>query len=186
MLTTKFSFGKNAFDIDRFNKVLWKSVFNIWFFWLRKLPFDEIVQDLGRSELFDKYRIFYGKESNLKSCIIFINERLRLGDSIIFIVTYQGRAVGFTQLYPKFSSVQMTKNWIINDLYVMEQFRSKGVGTMLLKKGFEIAKSKGSNMVYISTQKTNLTAQSLYQYLGFKNVENKNDFLDYNFDLSEY
>jgi len=67
-------------------------------------------------ELFEKYRIFYGKESNLKSCIIFINERLRLGDSIIFIVTYQGRAIGFTQLYPKFSSAQMTKNWIINDL----------------------------------------------------------------------
>lgn len=137
-------------------------------------------------ELFDKYRIFYGKESDLKSCRKFINERLHQGDSLIYIVVYQGRAVGFTQLYPKFSSAQMTKNWIINDLYVNEQFRSKGVGTMLLKKGFEIANEKGSNTVYISTQKTNETAQKLYEYLGFKSVDNKNDFLDYFFNLSRY
>ena len=75
-------------------------------------------------ELLDKYRIFYGKESDLKSCRNFINERLHQGDSLIYIVIYQGRAVGFTQLYPKFSSAQMTKNWIINDLYVNEQFRT--------------------------------------------------------------
>lgn len=137
-------------------------------------------------ELFDKYRIFYGKESNLKSCRNFINERLHLGDSLIYIVIYQGRAVGFTQLYPKFFSAQMTKNWNINHLYVIEQFRPKGVGTMLLRKGFEIAKSKGSNNVCISTQKTNGTAQKLYEYLGFKSLEDKNDFLDYFFDLSEY
>ncbi len=135
-------------------------------------------------DLFDKYRIFYGKESDLKSCKLFINERLHQGDSIIYIVLYQGRAIGFTQLYPKFSSAQMTKNWIINDLYVLEQFRSKGAGTILLKKGFEIAKTKGSKTVYISTQKTNGTAQRLYEYLGFKPVENKNDFIDYFYDLS--
>ncbi len=134
-------------------------------------------------ELFDKYRIFYGKESDLKSCRNFINERLHQADSLIYIVIFQGRAVGFTQLYPKFSSAQMTKNWIINDLYVIEQFRSKGVGTKLLRKGFEIAKLKGGKTVYISTQKTNVAAQKLYEYIGFKSVKNNNDFLDYFFDL---
>jgi hypothetical protein len=55
--------------------------------------------------LFDQYRQFYQQPPDLAAARSFISERLRLGDSKIFQALSEGRAVGFTQLYPAFSSV---------------------------------------------------------------------------------
>ena len=34
--------------------------------------------------------------------------------------------VGFIQLYPSFSTVSLKRQWILNDLYVKEEYRNKG------------------------------------------------------------
>lgn len=50
------------------------------------------------SKLFDQYRIFYKSSSDLEAARKFIQERFQKGDSIIFVVSDDGRIVGFTQL----------------------------------------------------------------------------------------
>jgi len=39
-----------------------------------------------------------------------------------------GRATGFTQLYPLFSSVAARRKWLLNDLLVAPELRLKGYG----------------------------------------------------------
>ena len=61
--------------------------------------------------LFDKYRIFYKQASNLELANDFIWERIINNESVIFIAQNTDNVpMGFTQLYPIFSSVRATKN----------------------------------------------------------------------------
>jgi len=57
--------------------------------------------------LFDAYRVFYKKESDLSAAQVFLRERLIKNQSVVFMVYDGSRAIGFTQLYLLFSSVNM-------------------------------------------------------------------------------
>jgi hypothetical protein len=59
--------------------------------------------------LFDGYRQFYGKNSELDAVREFLTARFTRDESIIFIAYNGGTPVGFTQLYPSFSSVSLAK-----------------------------------------------------------------------------
>ncbi|HNP07626.1 MAG TPA: GNAT family N-acetyltransferase, partial [Cyclobacteriaceae bacterium] len=53
------------------------------------------------AELFDQYRIFYKKESDLEGAQAFLKERLERNESEIFVsFNDEGIMTGFTQLYP--------------------------------------------------------------------------------------
>ena len=82
------------------------------------------IEDLeGVSSLFNSYRIFYEQTSDLEDAKDYIKERLENEDSVIFVVKNNQRYVGFTQLYPTFSSISMKKAWILNDLFVDPETR---------------------------------------------------------------
>lgn len=63
--------------------------------------------------LFDRYRVFYKQFSDLKAARNFLQKRFQTNDSTLFIALENGCGVGFTQLYPSFSSVSMKRIWII-------------------------------------------------------------------------
>ncbi len=67
------------------------------------------VRDLDKvSKLFDQYRLFYGKKTDLKSAKNFLTERISKNDSEIFIAENpENEVIGFVQLYPLFSSTRM-------------------------------------------------------------------------------
>src|SRR5438876_5496886 len=79
--------------------------------------------------LFDDYREFYEAGSDHAAARAFLIERIERHQSVIF-VAYASRheAVGFTQLYPSFSSVSLKQLWILNDLFVRPDVRRGGVG----------------------------------------------------------
>lgn len=80
------------------------------------------------SALFDQYRRFYGQSSDIGAAMAFVKARLEGDDSVIFIAVDEScKALGFTQLYPLFSSVRMQRIWILNDLFVAESARNRGV-----------------------------------------------------------
>ena len=58
--------------------------------------------------LFDAYRVFYKKESDLSAAQVFLRECLIKNQSVVFMVYDGSRAVGFSQFYPLFSSVNMS------------------------------------------------------------------------------
>jgi len=133
--------------------------------------------------LFNQYRIFYGKFSDLGMAKAFIDARLENNESVIFVALAGDQPVGFTQLYPKYSSARLTKNWILNDLFVDNEYRKQGIGEKLIKKAMDFAKTQGSTFVQLETAVDNFTAQSLYEAIGFKKQEPDNEFFLYKIDI---
>lgn len=120
------------------------------------------------AELFDAYRVFYGQEPDLAQALGFIGERLEQGDAVIFVAWDEaGTPVGFTQLYPCFSSVSMGRIWILNDLYVSAAARRQGVGSALLRRARDFGVETGALRIELATAHTNATAQALYASEGY-------------------
>lgn len=124
--------------------------------------------------LFDAYRQFYGKSSDLALAHSFLAERLARQESIIFVAetdTHTNRAVGFTQLYPSFSSARAARIYILNDLYVRADARRLGAAKQLLNAAAEFGRSAGAVRLSLSTAFTNIPAQKLYESMGWKRDE---------------
>lgn len=84
--------------------------------------------------LYLAYRRFYQVEENLGQAREFILKRLQLNESVIFFAEVDGKAVGFTQLYPLFCSLEMKRIWLLYDLYVDESARQHGVAQQLIAR----------------------------------------------------
>ncbi|BAY15995.1 acetyltransferase [Anabaenopsis circularis NIES-21] len=124
------------------------------------------------SVIFNQYRIFYNQASNIEAAKEFLEERFKNKDSVVFAANDNGELVGFTQLYPSFSSVSMKRVWILNDLYVKESYRRKGVANLLMSAAEEYAKESGAVRVILATQISNIAAQKLYEVRDYiKNEE---------------
>ena len=121
--------------------------------------------------LFDAYRVFYEQASDLAAARAFLAERLARGDSHILLAREAGETLGFIQLYASRSSVSMRTIWILNDLFVAPGGRRRGVGRLLLRAARDFAAGTGAVRLELSTQKTNLAAQALYESEGWQREE---------------
>jgi GNAT superfamily N-acetyltransferase len=140
------------------------------------------IHDLGLiSPLFDLYRQFYEQVSNLAMVENFLAQRLQHNESVIFLAFDGDAAVGFTQLYPGFSSVSMARTFLLNDLYVVASHRRLGVGALLLKAAVTHAQSAQAVRMSLTTNVANKTAQAVYEAQGW---EREQAFLTYNFKLN--
>ena len=116
--------------------------------------------------LFNSYRIFYKQDSDIISAKQFLKERILNNESIIYIAYIEKKAVGFTQLYPLFSSVSMKSMYLLNDLYVKSNYRGKGIGEALINKAKTLCESEHNKGLALQTAVNN-PAQKLYERLGF-------------------
>lgn len=148
---------------------------------IRRIDLNEANLVVG---LFNQYRIFYGKFSDLGMAKAFIDARLENNESIILVALADDKPIGFTQLYPNYSSARLTKNWILNDLFVDLDYRKQGIGEALIKTAMDFAKNQGATFVQLETAVDNYTAQSLYETIGFKKQEPDNEFFLYKIDIT--
>jgi ribosomal protein S18 acetylase RimI-like enzyme len=139
-------------------------------------------------DLFNNYRIFYKQPSNIELAKSFIQARLDRNESVIFVATIKDKTfevpVGFTQLYPKFSSARAIKIWVLNDLYVESKYRKQGIGERLINTALGYAKDDQANYVELSTAVDNYTAQKLYESIGFTKQEPSASFFNYKIDIT--
>lgn len=126
--------------------------------------------------LFNKYRIFYNQLSDEEKARKFLIDRIKNKESVIFVAVEDGNAIGFTQLYPSFSSITLKRLWILNDLFVLPEHRNKSVASKLIEKTIRFSKETESTGLVLETGKTNEAAQRLYEKLGFSKSE---DFFFY-------
>lgn len=117
--------------------------------------------------LFDAYRVFYQQKTDIEAAASFLSERLSKNESTIFIEFINETAVGFTQLYPVFSSVSLKPAWLLNDLYVAEKARKQGVANALLNKAKEFGIEKNAKWLLLETAFDNYNAQALYEQNGW-------------------
>ncbi|WP_337042480.1 GNAT family N-acetyltransferase [Emticicia sp. 17c] len=124
------------------------------------------------AEVFDAYRQYYGQPSDITGACAFLTERLLNKESVIFLALEGNKPLGFTQLYPMFSSVSMCRSWTLNDLFVKENIRSKGIGKTLLSTAQQFIQSKGHKGLLLETTPDNTKAQSLYERMGWVREQN--------------
>lgn len=119
--------------------------------------------------LFDGYRQFYKQPSDLARARAFLAERLVNQESqILLAINDAGTGLGFTQLYPLFSSVRAVRTYLLNDLFVAAEARRQGVAKALLIAATDHARSLGAASLSLSTALDNAPAQALYESLGWQ------------------
>ena len=124
--------------------------------------------------LFDQYRNFYGKNSDIESAEEFLDARIENNDSEIFIAEENDTITGFVQLYPLFSSVRMKKYWLLNDLFVNEHFRGKGHSKKMIEEAKILCQKTDACGILLETDKTNTIGNQLYPSCGFRIYEHAN------------
>ena len=77
-----------------------------------------------------------------------------------------GEALGFANLYWTFSSTTAEEHVLLNDLFVTEQVRGKGVGRALIEAARAVARERGSKALSWQTAQDNDVAQRLYDQTG--------------------
>ncbi len=120
------------------------------------------------ANLFDGYRRFYNQSSDLEGAQRFLRARMTNNDSVIFVAAVAQELVGFTQLYPTFSSVSMQRDLILNDLFVSKSARRTGAGMALMNAAADYGRSIGAKSLRLETDEDNSQAQALYERLDYQ------------------
>jgi GNAT superfamily N-acetyltransferase len=92
-------------------------------------------------------------------------------DGLLLGARCQGGLAGYACLYWHFSSLEAVESVLMNDLYVTEDARGRGVGRALIDATAEVARERGTPFVEWSTAPDNHTAQRLYDSTGAERSE---------------
>lgn len=120
------------------------------------------------SKLFDNYRIFYEKKTDLDGAKNFLRNRIQNKESEIFVAENNLKVlVGFVQLYPIYSSTRMKRLWLLNDLFVNENYRGQGASILLISEAKNLCKETNACGLILETAKSNDIGNKLYPKTGF-------------------
>jgi len=89
--------------------------------------------------------------------------------------------VGYACLYWTFTSLVPAEAVLMNDLYVDEATRGKGVGRALIEASAAVARERGAHHLEWSTAPDNHTAQRLYDSTGAE----RSTWIDYVLDVKD-
>jgi GNAT superfamily N-acetyltransferase len=81
------------------------------------------------------------------------------------------RLLGYACLYWHFSSTEARETVLMNDLYVDEAARGRGVGRALIEASADVARERGAAHLEWATDPDNHTAQRLYDSTGAERSE---------------
>jgi GNAT superfamily N-acetyltransferase len=79
--------------------------------------------------------------------------------------------VGYACLYWHFSSLVVAETVLMNDLFVSEAARGRGVGRALIEASAGVARERGAAYLEWATAPDNVTAQRLYDSTGAERSE---------------
>ncbi|MDD8057839.1 MULTISPECIES: GNAT family N-acetyltransferase [Shewanella] len=95
------------------------------------------------SQLFDLYRQQLNQPADYSACHAFLSHRLAENDTMIFVCIKDDVMVGFTQLYPSFSSLLLSPVWYLEDVYVVPEYQQTDVAELMYQKAEQLAQSTG-------------------------------------------
>lgn len=120
------------------------------------------------SQLFNAYRVFYKKISDIPSAQEFLKDRMANNESVIYVAENESKElIGFAQLYPLFSSTRMKRLWLLNDLYIDKRYRGQGTGIMFIECAKDLCRKTKACGLILETEKSNVEGNHLYPKTGF-------------------
>lgn len=131
-----------------------------------------VAGDVARlAPLFDAYRVFYQQPADLEAAETFLRERIERDESVVFVAEDpDGALIGFVQLFPTWASTTTPPGrlWLLNDLFVGEAARRRGVGRALMERAERLAQESGAVGLTLSTAIDNLRAHRLYESIAYR------------------
>jgi ribosomal protein S18 acetylase RimI-like enzyme len=131
-------------------------------------------------DLFRQYLRFYDQEVPEAEARAYLTARRDAGESVLLVAALRpdarppaddappaGTLVGFAQSYPTWSSVSLSRTWVLNDLFVSPDARGTGAGRALVQDTCRRATEAGAIRVSLATAWDNVAAQGLYESEGF-------------------
>ena len=117
--------------------------------------------------LFAGYQRFYESESDDGRNLAFFRRFLAPSEDGLLVGAWdEDRLVGFACSYWTFSSTVADDIALMNDLFVEEDYRGRGVGHALIDATVEAARERGLHHVEWFTATDNEVAQRLYDRTG--------------------
>jgi GNAT superfamily N-acetyltransferase len=92
-------------------------------------------------------------------------------DGVLLGARDGGKLVGYACLYWHFSSLSAAESVLMNDLFVSEAVRGRGVGRALIEASAAVARERGAAHLEWATAPDNLAAQRLYDSTGAERSE---------------
>lgn len=129
------------------------------------------------TSVFADYRSISGLEYDPENGRKFLEQRLAKKDCVIFIALIDGNIVGFTLLFPFFTPAGIKEMWLLNDIYIADEYRHQGVAQSLLSEAVFFSKKTNKCKVYLATKVDNVNSQTLFEKFGFK----KTEYINYEF-----
>lgn len=132
---------------------------------VRQIRRDEV--DLGLP-LYAGYQRFYGvaNPDDDRNRTFFGRFAAPSEDGLLLGAWQDGELVGFACVYWTFSSVSAAEIALMNDLFVSDGLRGKGIGRALIEAALEAARDRGLHHLEWFTAPDNTTAQRLYDTTG--------------------
>lgn len=123
--------------------------------------------------LIGDYQRFYGVEDvdEDRNRAFFARFLAPSGDGMLLGAWRNRELAGYACLYWHFTSLVPAETVLMNDLYVVESFRSQGVGRALIEASAAVARERGAHRLEWATQPSNVTAQHLYDSTGAERSE---------------
>jgi GNAT superfamily N-acetyltransferase len=117
--------------------------------------------------LFAGYQRFYKSEPDDRRNLAFFRRFLAPSEDGLLLGAWDGdRLVGFACSYWTFSSTVADDIALMNDLFVEDGYRGRGVGHALIDATVEAARERGLHHVEWFTATDNEVAQKLYDRTG--------------------
>jgi GNAT superfamily N-acetyltransferase len=135
--------------------------------------------------LFDQYRVFYEKPSDVDAAKKFLSDRFHQNESVLFVAQEGDTLAGFTQLYPLFSSTRMKRLWLLNDLFVEARFRGRGISIALIERAKQHCRTTGGCALTLETAKSNVVGNNLYPRTGFS-LDSDHHYYSWEVDHSNF
>jgi len=121
-------------------------------------------------EMFELEGFIVPSESNGGRWVRFVCEGLASGRNFLLVAKSRNRLVGFAcASVPRDYPLDVSEFvGAIDDVYVLPEFRGRGIGKRLVVESLKKMKDKGVNTVRLTVLTENKTAIKLYEELGFR------------------
>lgn len=101
-----------------------------------------------------------------------LREELNNGNARFFVATCNNTVAGYVGAHNVVGEVYIT------NVAVKPEFRRKGIGKTLVAHLVDVCNTQGAEFVTLEVRKSNESAKSLYEKLGFKAVGTRKNFYE--------
>lgn len=88
-----------------------------------------------------------------------------------YVIEYKLNIIAFVVGSNSYKFHMAINRFVIEDLFVIDEFRQKGVGCFLMKEVIKIKKAMGVESFSLSANVDNNNARNFYNKLGFKEIK---------------